>query len=102
MNINPIDLIKNAQKIQEQMGSIQEKLAVIHEKGSAGGGMVEIELSGRMDLCSVRISPEAVEDIQMLEDLIKAAYVDANEKVQAAISRELGVMAGGLNLGIRP
>ena len=60
MNINPLDIFKNAQKIQEQMGSFQEKLGTISVTGSAGGGMVEVDLNGRMELVALRISPEAV------------------------------------------
>jgi DNA-binding YbaB/EbfC family protein len=94
MNINPFDILKNAQKIQEQMGAFQEKLGDILITGSAGGKMIEIDMNGRMELLSVRIAPEAMEggDREMLEDLTAAAFTDAMEKVREAISREAGAV----------
>jgi DNA-binding YbaB/EbfC family protein len=96
MNINPFDILKNAQKIQEQMGSIQEKLGRISVTGSAGGGMVEIDMSGRMEVIAVRLSPETMNanDREMLQDLIAAAFTDASEKARERITQELGSLAG--------
>jgi DNA-binding YbaB/EbfC family protein len=96
MNINPFDILKNAQKIQEQMGAFQEKLGNIVANGSAGGGMVEVDLNGRMELVAVRIAPDAVDpdDIEILQDLIIAAYTNAQEKIKEAINREMGTLAG--------
>jgi DNA-binding YbaB/EbfC family protein len=102
MAINPFDILKNAQKIQEQMGSFQEKLGAIVETGSAGGGMVEIEMSGRMELLGVRILPEAAEDVDMLQDLVAAAFTNAIDKIREALNREMGAlmgMAGGIPPG---
>jgi DNA-binding YbaB/EbfC family protein len=100
MNINPMDILKNAQKLQEQMGSFQDKLAGIAVTGSAGGGMVEIELNGKFEVLAVRIAPEVVDvsDIEMLQDLIAAAFASGVEKIQEAIKNEVGTMAGGLNI----
>ncbi|MDR2070812.1 MAG: YbaB/EbfC family nucleoid-associated protein [Treponema sp.] len=100
MNINPFDILKNAQKIQEQMGSFQEKLGTIQVTGSAGGGMVEIDLNGKMEVLDIRIAPEAVDpqDIGMLEGLITSAFANAMEKIKEAINREMGAMAGGLGI----
>ena len=98
MNINPFDLLKNAQKIQEQMGSLQEKLGTLQVTGSAGGGMAEVDMNGRMEVLAVRIAPEAAEDVQILQDLIKAAFTNASEKAREAIRVEMGAMAGGLGL----
>jgi DNA-binding YbaB/EbfC family protein len=94
MTINPLDILKNAQKIQEQMGSFQEKLAGFSETGSAGGGMVEVEISGKMEVLAVRISPEAVDpnDIRMLEDLTAAAVASALEKINERIKKEMLTM----------
>ena len=97
MNFNPLDLMKNAQKIQEQMGVFQEKLAEISATGSAGGGMVEIELNGKFEAVDVRIAPEAVEggDAEMLQDLVMAALSNSLEKVREAISAK-GSAGGGM------
>ncbi len=93
MNINPFDLLKNAQKFQEQMGSFQEKLETISATGAAGGGMVEIDLNGKLELTAVRIAPEAVGDTEMLQDLIMAAFTDGMAKVKERLSSEVGSMA---------
>ena len=93
MNINPLELVK-------QMGAFQEKLATVSETGSAGGGMVEIDLNGKLEVTAVRIAPEALEggDVEMLQDLILAAFSSGMERIREAIGREMGAMAGGLNI----
>ncbi|GMO38982.1 MAG: YbaB/EbfC family nucleoid-associated protein [Termitinemataceae bacterium] len=98
MNINPFDLLKNAQKIQEQMGSMQEKLAEVVVTGSAGGGMVEIDLNGKSEMTDIRILPEAASDIAMMQDLILAAYTCAQEKLKDAVKDTMGSFAQGLGL----
>ena len=97
MNMNPFDILKNAQKIQEQMGAFQEQLGAIMITGSAGGGMTEVDMNGRMEVLAVRIAPEAMEegDREMLQDLICAAFNNAMEKVREAINQELGGMIPG-------
>jgi DNA-binding YbaB/EbfC family protein len=94
VTINPFEILKNAQKIQEQMGSFQEKLGAVRVSGSAGGGMVEIEMNGRMEVQAVRISPEAMEDREMLQDLIVSAYGICMEKARETVGREMGALAG--------
>ena len=96
MNINPFDLLKNAKQIQEQMGVFQEKLGNIQASGSSGGGMVEIEMNGRMEVQEVRFSPELVEgrDRDLLQDLTAAAFNNALDKIREAINREMGALAG--------
>jgi DNA-binding YbaB/EbfC family protein len=98
MTINPLDILKNAQKLQEQMGSFQEKLAGFSETGSAGGGMVEVEINGKMEVLAVRISPEVVDpnDIEMLQDLCAAAVASALEKIGGRIKTEMGFLAMGI------
>ncbi|MDR2759604.1 MAG: YbaB/EbfC family nucleoid-associated protein [Spirochaetaceae bacterium] len=100
MNINPFDILKNAQKFQEQMGSFQERLTAITATGSSGGGMVEIDLNGRLELLAIRIAPEAVDpaDIGMLQDLIVAAFTAAMEKIKEAVNTEMGALAGGMGI----
>jgi DNA-binding YbaB/EbfC family protein len=100
MNINPFEILKNAQKIQEQMGAFQQKLGTIRETGSAGGGMAEVDLNGRMEMVAVRLAPEVVkaEDVEMLQDLIVAAFTDAAEKIRERINGEMGAMAGSMGI----
>jgi len=100
MNINPLDILANAQKLQEHMGAFQEKLTALSATGSAGGGMVEIDLNGKFEVTAVRIAPEAVEDgdIQMLQDMVMAAFSGGVGKIQEAIKSEMSAMTGGLNI----
>jgi hypothetical protein len=98
MNINPFDVLKNAQKLQEQMNGFQEKLGGITAMGAACGGMVEIDINGKLEVQAVRIAPQVMGDAEMLQDLIMAAFTDAMAKVREAITSELGAMTGGLNL----
>lgn len=81
---NMQQMMRQAQKMQEQMAQAQEELAELSITGSAGGGMVEITLSGKREVESVSIKPEAVDpdDVEMLEDLIAAALGDALTKVE--------------------
>ena len=96
MNINPLDIMKNAQKIQEHMGAFQNRLAGINATGSSGGGMVEIDLNGKFEVMDVRIAREAIADgdTEMLADLVMAAFSNGTEKIQEAIKNEMGTMAG--------
>jgi len=100
MNVNPFDILKNAQKVQEQLSGFQEKLETIVVTGVSGGGMVEIDLNGKLEVQAVRISTQAIEfqDAEMLQDLVMAAFTDGMEKAKEAISSEVGSIAGGINL----
>ena len=96
--MNPLDIFKNAQKLQEQLSGFQEKLGVITATGAAGGGLVEIDVNGKLDVIAVRIAPQAMEggDVEMLQDLIMAAFTDGLAKVKEEISGEAAAMTGGL------
>jgi len=98
MNINPFDMLKNAQKLQEQMSGFQEKLGGITTTGAAAAGLVEIDFNGKLEVLAVRIAPQAAGDIDMLQDLIMAAFTDGMTKVREAITSEVGAMTGGMNL----
>ncbi|MCL2609617.1 MAG: YbaB/EbfC family nucleoid-associated protein [Treponema sp.] len=98
MDFNPMEMLKNAQKMQERMGVFQERLAELTATGYAGAGMVEIDLNGKFEVVEVRISDEAAGDAQMLSSLIEAAFADAHEKVQALMTGELGAMAAGMGM----
>jgi DNA-binding YbaB/EbfC family protein len=93
MNINPMDLIKNVQKLQDKMDDFKDKLGEIVITGSAGGGMVEVDMNGKQEMIAVRITPEVTGDLEMLQDLILAAYTSALEKVREAVKDEMGGMA---------
>ena len=92
-------LMKQAQQMQEQLKKAQDELKESEFIGSAGGGMVNVTVSGAKEVLAVSIKPEAVdpEDIEMLEDLVTAAVNDALNKV-AEKERELMPNVGGLGL----
>jgi nucleoid-associated protein EbfC len=98
MNINPFDLLKSAQAIQEKMGEMQSKLSEMTAVGSAGGGMVRIEMNGQFEVKSVLIEKEVMDpnEIPMLQDLIKAAFADASVKIKEDIKNEMSSLTGGL------
>ena len=89
MNIK--QLMKQAQQMQEQM---QRNMASIEVEGTAGGGMVKAKMSGSKELLSIVIDKEAVDpnDVDMLQDLVKAAINEASRKVDDAMQNQLGSM----------
>ncbi|MCX7786983.1 MAG: YbaB/EbfC family nucleoid-associated protein [Spirochaetes bacterium] len=101
MNINPFELMKNFQSLQAKLNETQEKLKNVKVVGNAGGGMVQVEMNGRFEVLSVRISPDAVDpqDIPMMEDLLRAAFSDALTKLKEAIRLEMSDLTGGIPPG---
>ncbi|MDR2467384.1 MAG: YbaB/EbfC family nucleoid-associated protein [Spirochaetaceae bacterium] len=99
MRINPQDFIKNAQKLQEQMGNFQEKMEEVGVTGRAGGGMVEVDMNGRMELNAVRFEQSIVkpENCEMLQDLVQAAVNDAIEKIRGELSSEMGSIVSDIS-----
>ncbi|MCD6182632.1 MAG: YbaB/EbfC family nucleoid-associated protein [Candidatus Cloacimonetes bacterium] len=94
------DLMKQAQKMQQDMVKAQEELANKEEEGSAGGGMVTVRVNGKNEILAVKIDPEVVDpdDVEMLEDLIMAAVNEALGKISKTSSDELSKLTGGLNI----
>ena len=82
--MNLQQMMKQAQKMQEQMAKAQEELEETEVEGSAGGGLVTVTMNGKKKMSAVSIDPEAVDldDLEMLEDLIVAAYNDAFGKAE--------------------
>ena len=94
----------NIQKMMQQAQQMQEKLqkqmAEMRIEASAGGGMVNVTVSGAKQLLSIKIDPEVVskDDLDMLQDLIVAAVNDAHRKVDEALATEMQGMMGGLRI----
>ena len=91
---NMQNMIRQAQKMQQEMAKKQEELANTEIIGASGGGMVEVVITGKNEIKAVRIKPEAVDpdDVEMLEDLIMAAIKDAQSKVSQLTKDTLGPM----------
>jgi DNA-binding YbaB/EbfC family protein len=98
MRGNIAQLMQQAQKMQEDMQRAQEELAQLEVTGNAGGGLVAVTISGRMECRKVRIDPSAASDLEMLEDLVAAAFNDAVNKANAASQEKMGAATAGMPL----
>jgi DNA-binding YbaB/EbfC family protein len=93
------NLMKQAQRMQEQMQKAQEELAGIEVSGEAGGGLVKIRMSCKHEVRDITLDPALLgEDREMLEDVLVAAFNDALRKVERTSQEKLGGMASGLGL----
>ena len=99
MNIQGI--MKQAQMMQKKMEEEQAKLAQEEVEGSSGGGMVKVTLNGKFEMKKLSLDNSLVDpqDVEVLEDLIVAAYNDAKNKVDAKMQDSMNSLSGGLNLG---
>lgn len=94
------NLMKQAQQMQTKMAEMQAKLGDLEVTGAAGGGMLQVTLNGKFELKQIKIDKSLVdpEDVEVLEDLILAAFNDAKVKAEAAMQDEMSKITGGLNL----
>lgn len=97
-NIN--QMMKQAQQLQEKMAEMQERMNQVEMTGAAGGGMVKVTVNGKSEMKALSIDPSLVDpkEVEVLEDLIIAAFNDAKAKVEAHVATEMGKITGGLNL----
>jgi nucleoid-associated protein EbfC len=95
MNIQ--QMMKQAQQMQQRL---QKQMAEMRVEATAGGGMVTVVMSGNKQLVSLKIDPEAVskDDVEMLQDLIVAAFNDAHRKVDQELEQQVGGMMGGMKI----
>lgn len=93
-------MMQQMQKLQAEMESTQEELANVEVEASVGGGMVTVVATGKQEIRSIKIKPEAVDpdDVEMLEDLVLAAVTEALQKSQDLAEERMGDLTGGLNL----
>ena len=94
------DLMKQAQKMQGEMGRIQEESKKKTVEATAGGGMVTVVASGALELVSIKIEKDVVnpEDVDMLQDLVLAAANEALRRAQQMVAEDMGKVTGGMNL----
>lgn len=97
---NMQQLARQAQKLQQQMAQKQEELEQREYEASAGGGMINVKVSGKKELLSIQIKPEAVDpdDVEMLQDLVLAAVNEGLRAASEDTEREMGRLTGGLNM----
>jgi len=94
------NMMKEAQRLQQQMLAIQEEIGKREVEATAGGGMVTVKANGKQELLTVKIEPEVInrDDPQMLEDLVLAACNEALRKSRDLVQQELGKLTGGLKI----
>jgi DNA-binding YbaB/EbfC family protein len=89
-------LLEMAGQVQQQMEDAQARAAETTVEGTSGGGAVRVTVTGTSEFTSVTISPDAVDDIEMLQDLVLAAIRDALEQVKAMQSESMGGLGGAI------
>ena len=94
------NMLKEAQKLQSKMAEMQAKLAETEISGAAGAGLVNVTLNGKGEMRSIKIDPSLAEpgEIEVLEDLIVAAFNDAKTRLEAQLQEEMGKLTGGMSL----
>jgi len=99
--MNQMQMMKQAQKMQQDLMKMQEELEQASYTATAGGGAVTATVSGKHELTSLEIDPDAVdpEDVEMLQDMVIAAVNEAMRKADETANQNMSRLTGGLNLG---
>ena len=99
--MNQAAMMKQVQKMQQDMLRMQEEMEKKTYTASAGGGMVKAEVNGKNEFISLQINPEAVDpdDVEMLQDMVLAAVNEALRTAETDKANNMSKMTGGLNLG---
>jgi DNA-binding YbaB/EbfC family protein len=93
------NIMQQAQRMQENLKRAQEEIAKLEVTGSAGGGMVKVTINGRHEARRVEIEPSiAAGDKEMLEDLVAAAFNDANNRLAELTQQKMGEVSAGMSL----
>jgi hypothetical protein len=88
-------MMKQAQQMQQKL---QDEIAQIRVEASAGGGMVTVKMDGQKNVLGVTIDPEAAGDVEMLQDMVMAAFNEAHKKVEAESQQKTSGLLGGMGL----
>ncbi len=99
-NKNMNSVLKQAQKMQEEMEKVQSELEDKTVEASAGGGVIEVVANGKKEIVSIKIKPEAVDpdDVETLEDLVMVAINDAIKKADDMMTEGMSEVTGGINI----
>jgi len=94
------NILKQAQEVQSRIAQLQEEMAGRRVEATAGGGMVSVMMNGKQEVLSIQIDPEVVnrEDMEMLQDLIRAAVNEAIRKSREMMADEMKKLTGGLSI----
>jgi nucleoid-associated protein EbfC len=98
-----MNIQKMMQQAQAMQSRVKAELEALRVEGSAGGGLVRLELTGEKEIVSVKIDPSVVdrEDVETLQDLVLAAFRDAARQVDEAVQKKTSAMLGGMLPGMR-
>ena len=91
-------LIKQAQKLQADMQKTQAELETKVLEGSSGGGAVVVEVTGKKEMTSIKINPDVMDDVEMLQDVIMAAVNEVIRNVEDTSNEELSKITGSLSI----
>ena len=94
------EMMKSAQQMQDKMKSMQDELSNMEVTGVAGGGLVEVTMSGKHETKCIKIDPSLIvaDDAEVLEDLIAAAFNNAKDKIETMMQEKMSELTGGLQL----
>ena len=97
---NMNSMIKQAQKMQEEMERVQQETEEEQVEATSGGGAVKVVVNGKKELVSIKLDPDAVDpdDVETLEDMILAAVNEGVKKAEEIMSERMGAITGGLNI----
>jgi len=97
---NMSSMMKQVQKMQQDMAKLQDELEQREVEATAGGGAVKVVATGKKTILSIKIDPEVIDedDIEMLEDLVLAAVNEALVKAEEMVNNEMGKITGGMNI----
>jgi nucleoid-associated protein EbfC len=96
--MNPAKMQAMMKKAEQMQKQLQEEIAQIRVEASAGGGMVTVNMDGKKNVTGVKIDPEVAGDVEMLQDMVMAAFNEASKKVDDATQEKMGGLLGGLGL----
>jgi DNA-binding YbaB/EbfC family protein len=95
-----LGMMKQAAQLQSKMKAMQDELEHVEVEGVAGGGLVSVRMTAKMDVKGIKIDPSLMkaEEIDILEDLLVTAHNDARRKAEAAMQEKMQALTGGLGL----
>jgi DNA-binding YbaB/EbfC family protein len=93
-------MMKQAQQMQSKMAEMQAQLETVEMTGASGGGLVQVTVGGKGDLRRIKLDKSLIDpnEVEVLEDLIVAAFNEAKTRVEAHVAAEMAKLTGGLQL----
>ena len=96
--MNPAKMQAMMKQAEQMQKKLQEEIALIRVEASSVGGMVTVKMDGKKNVTAVKIDPEVAGDVEMLQDMVMAAFNEASKKVDDEAQSKMGGLLGGLGL----